>query len=231
MISSFMLSKLYPHRFELFLFSQVAILFGSLIFPSVLFENVLSKILFLINLMAGIVLISKRKHLRWLAILLLGIAGIAFASPLVLEVTLVPSRFLELATLFLFYAMVSLETIRQVWHVDSVNKNVIMGLISGYVSLGLIGFFICISIEIAAPNSFDGIFTGETHADVLTERLMYYSYVTLLTIGYGDIQPVTPLAQKAAILIGLIGQLYLVIITATIVGRYITQFPNEEKGA
>ena len=160
----------------------------------------------------------------WFGFLLLGIAGIAFISSMVPAIETLPGKFLQLVTLFLFYAVVSLEIIRQVWHASSVNKNVILGLISGYVSLGLIGFFVCVCIETASPNSFDGIFTGEKHSHVLTDRLMYYSYITLLTIGYGDIQPATPLAQKAAILIGLIGQLYLVIITATIVGRYISEF-------
>ena len=52
---------------------------------------------------------------------------------------------------------------------------------------------------------------------------MYYSYITLLTIGYGDILPVSALAHKAAILIGLMGQIYLVVITAIVVGKYINQ--------
>ena len=178
--------------------------------------------------MAGILLLSKKKRLMGFCMLLLGIAGFAFIASLLQRMSFVPARFLQMGTLFLFYIVVSLEIIRQVWHVDVVNKNVILGLISGYVSLGLIGFFICISVEIANPNSFQGVFTGDGYPHVLTERLMYYSYITLLTIGYGDIQPATPLAQKAAILIGLMGQLYLVIITATIVGRYITQFSHIE---
>ena len=52
---------------------------------------------------------------------------------------------------------------------------------------------------------------------------MYYSYITLMTIGYGDILPITPIAQKAAIFIGLIGQFYLVVLTAIVVGKYINQ--------
>ncbi|NAS32027.1 hypothetical protein GTQ40_13660 [Flavobacteriaceae bacterium R38] len=53
------------------------------------------------------------------------------------------------------------------------------------------------------------------------DSLIYYSYITLLTIGYGEIVPVTPVAQKAAILVGLIGQFYIVIITAVVVEKYI----------
>ena len=44
-----------------------------------------------------------------------------------------------------------------------------------------------------------------------------------MTIGYGDIIPDTSLAQKASILIGMVGQFYLMIITAIVVGKYINQ--------
>ncbi|GAA4893121.1 hypothetical protein GCM10023311_17010 [Flaviramulus aquimarinus] len=126
---------------------------------------------------------------------------------------------IRMISYFLFYSIVSLEIIKQVWLAKIVNKNVIFGLVSGYVSLGLLGFFVCLSIEMVFPNSFQGIIDGTS----LTEGLMYYAYITLLTIGYGDILPVTAPAQKAAILIGLVGQMYLVVITAIVVGKYINQ--------
>ena len=65
-----------------------------------------------------------------------------------------------------------------------------------------------------------------TNPEAITEELMYFSYITLTTIGYGDILPITPMARKAAILIGLIGQMYLVVITAIVVGKYINQSSN-----
>ena len=64
------------------------------------------------------------------------------------------------------------------------------------------------------------------------DSIMYYSYITLMTIGYGDIVPATPLAQKATILTGLMGQFYLVIVTAIVVGKYIkhnsSQLPESD---
>lgn len=124
---------------------------------------------------------------------------------------------------FLFYGFVATQLIKQVWLAKIVDRNVIFGLISGYISLGLIGFFICLAIEISNPGSFEGLKVMVSNTDALTEQLMYFSYITLLTIGYGDILPVTTLAQKATILIGLMGQMYLVVITAIVVGKYINQ--------
>ncbi len=213
--------KLYPYRFELFLFSQIAILFGSLIVPGNFFEIIISPILFLVNLASGVLLISKKKKLMWFFIVLLIISGIVFGAGLFEDIGSKPLKLLNMGTYFLFYTIVTFEIIRQVWETKIVNKNVIFGLISGYISLGLIGFFICLSIEILHPISFEGLKATIDQPQLFTERLMYYSYITLITIGYGDIVPVTSLAQKAAILIGMMGQFYLVILTAIVVGKYI----------
>lgn len=94
---------------------------------------------------------------------------------------------------------------------------------AGYISLGLLAFFLCLSIEVMHPNSFSGlVYDISANADLL-DQLMYFSYITLMSIGYGDILPITATAQKATVFIGLIGQFYLVVLTAIVVGKYINQ--------
>ncbi|WP_299212328.1 ion channel [uncultured Aquimarina sp.] len=222
-----MMKKLYPYRFELFLFSQIAILFGSLLVPGNFFEIVISPLLFLINLVAGVLLISKKKKLMWFFIALLIVSGVVFSADIFDSQNSKPLKFLNMGTYFLFYTMVTFEIIKQIWETKVVNKNMIFGLISGYISLGLISFFICLSIELAYPGSFEGLNATMSQQQQFTERIMYYSYITLMTIGYGEIVPVTSLAQKGSILIGLIGQFYLVIITAVVVGKYISGAKRE----
>lgn len=216
-----MLHKLYPHRLSIFFISQIVILFGSLLIPSGTFESVILSLFFLINIVAGIVLVSKNKTLLWAFTGLLGLLFVNFIFKLEGKYWLF--KYLKMGSYFLFYGIVATQLIKQVWQAKIVNKSVIFGLISGYISLGLIGFFICLAIELANPGSFKGLTMVACNTDALTEQLMYFSYITLLTIGYGDITPVTVLAQKAAILIGLMGQIYLVVITAIVVGKYINQ--------
>ena len=134
-------------------------------------------------------------------------------------------NYIKLASYFIFYGFVTIEIVKQVWNAKDVGKNVILGLISGYISLGLLSFFLCLTVEIIYPNSFSGITTHAINIgpSEMSDSLMYYSYITLMTIGYGDILPITPIAQKAAIFIGLIGQFYLVVLTAIVVGKYINQ--------
>ena len=79
----------------------------------------------------------------------------------------------------------------------------------------------------AYPNSFNGLMSVNATAKELINNLMYFSYITILSIGYGDISPITPIAKKVAILIGLMGQIYLVVITSIVVGKYINQSSNQ----
>jgi len=218
-----MFKKLYTNRLRIFFFSQIAILFGSLIVPSNIFETVVSPTLFFINITAGVILLSKRNKLKWIAIFLLLASMVIVTYEIVQSVESSRLGVAKMVTYFLFYVIVTYELIGQVWRSKYVESRTIFGLISGYISLGLIGFFICLSIEIMKPGSFEG-FLPNTH---MAENLMYFSYITLLTIGYGDILPVTPIAQKAVVLIGLIGQVYLVVITAIVVGKYVNQVPTD----
>jgi hypothetical protein len=126
-----------------------------------------------------------------------------------------------------FYSLVTFELIKQVWKATFVSKNVIIGVMCGYISLGLIFFFIFLAIEMYLPNSFNGLDSNLNSEKV--SQLQYYTYITLLTIGYGDITPKSIFAQKASILTGLAGQFYLVILTAVIVGKYINQTSNKLK--
>tara|TARA_R100001369_G_scaffold26021_1_gene47141 strand:- start:566 stop:1237 length:672 start_codon:yes stop_codon:yes gene_type:complete len=218
-----MLKTLYPYRFELFLFTQLAILFGSLVVPLGWFESWISPLLFLSNLMVGVVFVSHKKRLFIFLSGLLVLSGFIFIIDILGLEFYKRLRFLRLGCFFVFYAIVSLEIIKQVAHAKDVNKTVILGLISGYISLGLLAFFMFLTIEMLDPNSFSGLINDPNIERDLTEQLLYFSYVTLLTIGYGEILPVTSIAQKAAILVALLGQFYLVILTAIVVGKYINQ--------
>ena len=220
-----MLSKIYPYRFEMFFLSQLAILFGSLVVPAQFFESFLAPILFQLNIFSGIILLSKKRKLMWFLVALLVIVGVIYGITKTSSDSQKSISIIQMGAYFLFYLIITRELIYQVWKAKKVNRKVILGLISGYVSLGLIGFFICLSIEISYPGSFTNLMVVGQTQDI-SERLMYFSYITLLTIGYGDIHPITVLAQKASILIGLMGQFYLVILTALIVGKYLNQKMN-----
>ena len=51
----------------------------------------------------------------------------------------------------------------------------------------------------------------------------YYSFVTLTTLGYGDITPLTKVAKAFSVLEAVVGQLYLVVVVAWFVGMYVSR--------
>ena len=139
-----MLKDLYKYRFEFFFFSLLAILFGSLLFPVEFFQEKLMPALFLVNIASGILLISKNKKVFWFFIILF------IGSLLVFGLSMINKKvnnYLEIRLIFyfIFYSTVTIAIIKQVWHAKKVNKNVIIGLMSGYISLVLL-HFLCLLV-------------------------------------------------------------------------------------
>ncbi|MGB0776523.1 MAG: ion channel [Flavobacteriaceae bacterium] len=218
------MKKLYPYRFELLLISQLLILFGALIFGASIYDRWISPFVFQLNFFVALIMLQKRKKLRnfmgFLVVITTFLLGTVFLDDDSDNTIWIIRTFIYL----IFYIIVTLEVIVQVWRIKKIGLNSLMGMISGYISLGLVGFLFLSLIYAMDYESFSNI-GNETMHDLLVvkERLMYFSFITLLTIGYGDIAPVSMLAQKLTILIGLSGQLYLTIITAIVVGKFLNQ--------
>lgn len=216
-----MLREFYKHRFGFFLVVQLAILFGSLLFPLDFFENTILPLLFLFSIASGILMISKRKKLMWSVVILFVVAVSVFGTNLLSKNPPTGNTLLQLTIHFVFYIIITLNMVEQVIHAPRVTKKVIMGLMSGYISMGFLAFFLFMIIELTHPGAFQGVLIENGSCGLRADAIMYYAYITLLTIGYGEIVPAIPIAQKAAILVGLTGQFYIVIITAVVIEKYI----------
>lgn len=216
--------ELFDIRFEIYFMSLLAIIFGSLFVPFDFYDTYLLPLLLLVNIIAGIIVVIEKKRLTHFFTLLLLIAALDFVIDIFNVSSTIPRTVMYLLHLS-FYALISLNIIKQVWLPRCVNQNLIFGLMCGYISLGMLGFFILSGIEILSPGSFLNTFADQ---EMIVDgenstTMLYFSFITLLTIGYGDIVPISEVAQKATMLIGLTGQFYLVIITGIVVGKYINE--------
>lgn len=215
-----MIERLHKYRFELFFISLVCILFGSMFFPKEFFANQISPLLFLVNILSGILFfIRTKKQVLFVVGLFIIVLGI-FLFMAMEKTEDYSIQYIRLIAYFTFYCLVTYQLIRQVWNAKTVTRSVIFGLMSGYICLGLLGFFTCFCIELVAPGSFNGI-APDLPIALKVEELIYFSFITLLTIGYGEITPITDVTQKTAVLIGIVGQFYLVIVTAVVIEKYI----------
>ncbi|MFW5501207.1 MULTISPECIES: potassium channel family protein [unclassified Maridesulfovibrio] len=108
------------------------------------------------------------------------------------------------------------------WRQKRVTRDLISGAICIYMLAGLVwsdAYSLC---EIFRNGSFSGIDLGE-NVFAIRGALTYFSYVTMLTVGYGDILPVSYMARSLSILQGLFGQMYLAVFIAGILGAFLSQ--------
>jgi hypothetical protein len=162
------------------------------------------------------------------------------------------SQYLYLA----FFVYLTFQILRWTLSQEDVDVETIYGAVSVYLLMALIWGIAYYSIAITNPGSFhfpDEDELGRIQAERVamleaegefsmspawTERansasgtMMYYSFVTLTTLGYGDMYPVRDGTRILAMLEATLGQLYLVILVARLVGLYTAQQMEERKRA
>lgn len=94
-----------------------------------------------------------------------------------------------------------------------------------YLLLGILWSQAYALVDLYDPGAFYGL-----DPDAMTDRreLFYYSFVTLTTLGYGDIGPVSPAARSLVITQAIAGQLYLVVLVAALVGAWTSRKSSSE---
>lgn len=129
------------------------------------------------------------------------------------------SGLLGLALFSIFLVIITYELFEQLLHMKRVTINTIVAAFTGFLLIGAIGFLIFMFVHLLYPESFSNIREGE----LASSDLAYFSYITLLTIGYGDIVPTSIAARGIAMFLGLVGQFYLVVVMSLLVGKYLSR--------
>lgn len=133
---------------------------------------------------------------------------------------------LSIASFFLTALSLIFSTTALIIHMskaDKVEKSTLLCAINSYLLIGLVATSLFIVIDLFAPESFASI---EAIRGNLSGYI-YFAFVTLSTLGYGDITPSTPLARSVSIFVAVSGQLYLVIVMALIIGNYLKSGNNK----
>ena len=124
-----------------------------------------------------------------------------------------------------FFAFALYGILRAIF-AKEVSGDAIFGTVCGYLLLGIIWGLLYSAVETASPGSFAvSAAGGADGVPVRLDRgtLSYYSFITLATVGYGDVTPLTPLARTLAWIEAITGQFYLAILVAGLVGFKVTQ--------
>ncbi len=128
-------------------------------------------------------------------------------------------------TYILFFSYISLFLGRFLIKSKTVSINVLYAAVCLYFFIAIIWSFIYVTTFHTIENAFAFSSNLLTDSDITGDTIglfSYFSFVTMTTLGYGDITPIHPISRAWVSAQSVIGQLYLAVVMARLVGLYIS---------
>ena len=156
------------------------------------------------------------------------ISGLAICVPMRLAAQLAGNQYPLLipfshTTSGVYFAILTFVVLVRVIAHQQVTSQTVFGAVCGYLMIGYVFTFGYLVLTILDPAAI--VINGQplgvevtTNIGEHMAELAYFSFISLTTVGYGDIVPVGPVARTLAVVEVLAGQLYLVVIVARLVG-------------
>ncbi|MEM6259562.1 MAG: potassium channel family protein [Planctomycetota bacterium] len=164
-----------------------------------------------------IILIDVATH-RWQVMACVLLVAISTAIRLLGEPDQRDIQVIAVGALVLCGAMVLYLAMTRILVTRQVEPALISGAVNIYLLSGITWAVALYGIELATPGSY--AFSGD--GTPTPSDLYYFSFVTLTTLGYGDIQPVSELARASAILESVFGQIFLIVLLGRLVSLQIS---------
>jgi voltage-gated potassium channel len=140
-----------------------------------------------------------------------------------------PGNVLDLVfsfSFFFFNLFIVVFMVRHIAESKKVNVTIIINSINGYLLIGILGAVLLAMAELLQKSLYH-LDTGAINFAGGTAKgfhdFLYFSFVTLTTLGYGDVTPVSAFAKSVTIIIAVTGQLYLTILIAMLVGKFLSR--------
>jgi len=204
----------------------ISVIFAAFIFPvlPVTWQKLLFKIVYSVIFVVSILSLEKLSNylivLFFITLILEWVSGL-----LNMQIVYITSRGVNV----IFFLVIIGSLIRQIATARTVTAGVILGSISGYLLLGIIYSMFVTFIIMNDPGAFTAQPAYVTPGEGINSSIpLYFSYVTLASLGYGDVLPLKPYTRSLATLITVSGQFYIAIIVALLVGKFSAQRNAEE---
>jgi len=207
--------RLFKSKFTILLFSLVLLLLLSpYLYEFVILQWALS-VLFLFVITA-VIMASRASRSTMICLLLAGVISVLFD----ISHTVFNLSILDLLH-EIFFGIFCMTTIilftKEIMSSrEKVNRDIIFGAICVYLLVGLFYAMVYSIVEILHPGSFVNLTPG-VDPQLTSSDFYYFSFVTLTTLGYGDVAVITPYAKSVVILESITGIFYL----ATLVARLV----------
>lgn len=210
---------LHTYRFELLLFALAMVIFNKILIANNTFYT---SLVWPFNMvLLGIVslgIFHERK--KWEKL----IRNLLFI--IVISIPISPKIYFQSNTLtvtalviyILFYSFLFYSVMIQITNKKEVNESIVFGSLSGFLLLLVVATFSFLLVDLYIPNSFENII-GESIPEKY-QQFSYFSLVSITTIGYGDILPISEQARLLAGFWGVISQFYMVAIVGIIISKF-----------
>ena len=216
------------NNFVYLFFSLIILLFSATVVvevPGGFGEDIFSFVI-LIMLSVSIKSLNADKTWKWTAYSI--IATFVFLTILSKFLSHQLSVYFILLTLLVFFTRSFIIAAKQVLFVGDIDGNKIIGSLTLYILLGLIWTVIYLLILVMDPQAFSGIEAANWQQ--IFARVAYYSFVTLTTLGYGDILPTNHIAEFFVYMEAIIGVFYMAIIVSSLISLNLSAIENRKKG-
>ena len=206
-----LLARYARHRFAWLFVSLLLTLAVSPLFEALFHFNPID-VLLAVNLLAAI---ASAAQVRWIRLLIyLGVAFVAYRT--FAAASIIPSLPASSVAWLLAVVGATAATARHAFRAESVDSEHVFAALDAYLLVGLIFGVSYTLLDGIWPDSFG----AALESDLSTTRSIYFSFVTLATLGYGDIVPTSDVARGIVILEAVIGQFYLAVVVARLVSLY-----------
>lgn len=173
-----------------------------------------------------VVIVEGRHPVMKLAVAVPAVLGpwIGYAIP-GQELSLAAIAFHGLSATFMVLILVTV--LRKVYREPRITGDAVFAALCGYILLGVAFGHFYSMLEAAVPGSFRGDgWTEHTGHEHIT--LTYFSFITLATVGFGDVLPATRQARSIVIVEAMLGQFYIAVLIADLIGKRLSQGAVEE---
>ncbi len=188
-------------------------------------------VIFLLMVLALIPPLYMGLSRRGFVLMLVTISG-AFSLHLLWQYNIIAREMNVLTVLLslysIFFSMAIMILIKKISSRTVVTSDTIKGGISVYFLIGLLWSFFYMIVMIYNANAYSGLSFDTANSSELLDCI-YYSFTALTTLGFGDITPVTSIARGLTTLESIVGQLYLAIFVAQLIGLKVASSFGPEK--
>ncbi|EFK08357.1 Ion channel [delta proteobacterium NaphS2] len=190
--------------------------------PRIIFQLLLTLVLFF-----AVFAIYKKNNILTLSVTLMAVSitlhwlGVFGIIPF--------SQWIGQIPIILYLSVLIYAFFKVIFSIRKVSFQVICATLCVYLIMGLLWAQIYMLLETLAPGSFTGkLLAPENPLWIQGQGFVYFSFITITTLGYGDITPQTQGAGALCQVEAIIGQFYIAVVVARLVSMYRSEKPQQE---